>query len=73
VNAIPKTETALKKIRKRSGYRQIDFAMKTGMPVRTIQNYEAGARVPNAFNAQRLADALGVEVRDIYPPPKEAI
>lgn len=60
--------TNLKKIREAAGMTQRELAEKTGVNLRMIQFYEQGVKRINAAEALtvlRLADALGVEVRDL--------
>ena len=37
-----------------------------------LRAYERGQRIPNAFAGVRLADALGIDVRDLFAPPTQA-
>ena len=48
------------------GLSQQQLADKAGIGVRTIGNYESGARLPYAAQLYKLAKALGVSVKDIF-------
>lgn len=56
----------LKEKRAQSGLTQAELAMKAGVTVRTIQNYELGTRKPgNMVIVQRIADALGTTTEQL--------
>jgi transcriptional regulator with XRE-family HTH domain len=59
--------TQLKKIRLAKGIQQVNLAKIIALPLRTLQQYEAGKRTPNAYTAQKLATALEVPVSEIFP------
>ena len=50
--------TALKEARLKSGLKQKDVADMFGIPLRTLQNWEAGARVAPDYVTERLFKAL---------------
>ena len=58
----------LKQARENLGLSQSQLSAASGVSVRMIQHYEQGVRDINkaqAINVVRLADALGVDVKDI--------
>ena len=59
--------TEFKDKRLAAGIKQTDLSSMTGIPVRTIKNYETGKTTPNTYRAQILADSLGVNVKAIFP------
>lgn len=71
VNAIIKrktTSTRLQSMRKKVGYSQRELAEKSGVNLRTLQQYELGAKDINKASIQNvtaLANALGCEIEDI--------
>ena len=60
-------KTALKERREKSGLTQVEVANKAKTTVRSYQYYESGERVPNAYTAQLIAEALNCELREIFP------
>lgn len=48
----------IKRTRTARGWRQLDLAIKTGIPVSTISAYEVGIRAPVPANLVRIAAAL---------------
>ena len=63
--------TALKKTRQEKAVTQEALAKKVKISVMTYYRYESGERLPDVHTAQRLADALGVDVKDLFPLPIE--
>ena len=60
--------TNLKKYRERAGITQAELAKRTGVNLRTLQDYEQGRKPINqaaAITVYRIATALGVVVEDI--------
>ena len=60
--------TNLKRIREKTGLSQSGLAEKSGVSVRMIQYYEQGAKDINkaaVVTVVKLANALGVDVRDL--------
>jgi putative transcriptional regulator len=55
--------TRLQQLREKAGLSQSDLATKTGVPKRSIQNWEQGHRHPRWPAMLGLARALGVEVQ----------
>lgn len=51
--------------RKEAGLKIYELAEKTGLNYNTISQYENGKHRPLAENLQKIADALGCEVKDI--------
>ncbi len=75
VNAIiarKTTSTRLQVMRKKVGYSQRELAEKSGVNLRTLQQYELGAKDINKASVQSvtaLAVALGCEIEDIIEYP----
>jgi transcriptional regulator with XRE-family HTH domain len=74
--------TMLKTLREKSGLSQSELAKKAGLPLRSIQNWEQGHRMPRVQALPRLAKVLGVPLEQlitsvvqdrleaVQPPPK---
>jgi DNA-binding transcriptional regulator YiaG len=63
-----KTETNLKRIRTKLGFSQLQLANETGIPIRTIQQYEQGQKNINKAQAEyiiKLAKALYCEPSEL--------
>jgi transcriptional regulator with XRE-family HTH domain len=56
----------LKEIRERMGLTQNELALKTGLHLTTIGNYEIDRREPKATQLKLLADILGVKMEDFF-------
>lgn len=52
----------LKELRKKSGKTQKEVFEETGIPIRSIQNWESGKRQINLESAKQLADYFGVSI-----------
>ena len=52
----------LKELRKNSGKTQKEIFEETGIPIRSIQNWENGKRQINLESAKQLADYFGVSI-----------
>jgi transcriptional regulator with XRE-family HTH domain len=59
--------TILKQIRTQQGLTQVEVAKKANIAIRSYQNYEIGERVPNAYTAQLIAQALQTTVEKLFP------
>ena len=57
----------LKQIRQNKGLTQVQVAKKANIGARSYQSYEAGERVPNAYTAQLIAQALQTTVEELFP------
>lgn len=67
-----KIETILKQTRQNAGLTQVQISKKTGIPIRSYQNYESSKRIPDVYTAQRIANALNIDnVNKIFPLPEE--
>jgi transcriptional regulator with XRE-family HTH domain len=55
----------LKEARERAGLSQTDLSKRTGLPVRSIQNWEQGHRCPRVQVVLVLAKAVGVPVEKL--------
>ena len=64
--------TKLQQIRKEQRIFQESLATKVKIPLRTYQDLEYGKTKPDIYTAQRLAIALGVEIQELFPLPREA-
>lgn len=51
----------------RKGWRQADLARVAGLPRDSVSVYLRAKSLPDAVNAQKLADALGITVADLLP------
>lgn len=61
----------LKQLRRVYGYSQSVMAMKSGVNLRTLQQYESGAKDINKASVttlKALADTLGVKIEDLMEP-----
>jgi transcriptional regulator with XRE-family HTH domain len=52
----------IQKLREQAGLSQSELARKAGVPVRSIQNWEQGHRLPRPQALLPLAGALGVAI-----------
>jgi transcriptional regulator with XRE-family HTH domain len=52
----------IQKLREQAGLSQSELARKAGVPVRSVQNWEQGHRLPRPQALLPLAGALGVAV-----------
>ena len=57
----------LKEARLKAGLTQLQLAQRAGITERCYWNYEAGKRAPNIYAGQRIAEVLGVDVKDLFP------
>lgn len=57
----------IQKYRKEAGLTQKELAETLGVAVGTIQQYELGKRQPRLEMINRIAGALGVGIRRLYP------
>lgn len=55
----------LKIMRIKKGMTQIELAQKIGKVSNTIYSYESGISAPRTETLDKLADALGCEIKDI--------
>lgn len=55
------------KLRKQSGMTQDQLAEKVGVSTKYIQFIEAGTRKPSLKTVYKIAKALEVEVKDLFP------
>lgn len=56
----------LRSLRKNIGLSQEDVADKAGIHVTYLSGIERGFRNPTVLNLRRLANALGVSIRDLF-------
>ena len=57
----------LKQARINNNLTQEELAKKVNIGTRSYQSYEAGERVPNAYTAQLIAQALHTTVEELFP------
>jgi len=57
----------IQRLRKKAGLKQHEVAEKVGVSPKYIQYVEAAARQPSLKTLYKIADALGVKVKDIFP------
>lgn len=64
----------LKNAREKAQLTQKEIAQKSNVSERIYQAYEAGKCTPNVHTAIRIADLLGVDVKDLFSslPEKES-
>lgn len=56
----------LKELRKAKGFSQEELSKSSGIPVKTIQSWEQGARMPrDIYVIERLCNALGISIDDL--------
>ncbi len=58
----------LRRLRMNKGWRQIDLAAKIGSGQVTISSWEICQSIPDDEMLERLAEALGCTVADLYRP-----
>jgi quercetin dioxygenase-like cupin family protein/DNA-binding XRE family transcriptional regulator len=62
----------VRRLRRRLGTSLRGFAEKTGFSPSFISQLENGAVSPSLGSLEKIADALGVTLRDFFVPPREA-
>ncbi len=63
--------TILKIKRREKGLTQSEIAEKAKISILAYQRYEYGERVPNAYTAQLIAQALQTTVEELFPLSQE--
>jgi transcriptional regulator with XRE-family HTH domain len=63
----------IRRIREGKGWSQTKLAAAADMGVSGISQIETGARNPSAVTLWKIAEALGVEVGDLYPKGQEQL
>ena len=61
----------LRKFRGRREWSQMELAEKAGISMHFLSEIERGNKWPSPENLQNLADALGVEVYELFRPENE--
>jgi transcriptional regulator with XRE-family HTH domain len=56
--------------RERRGLSTRDLGERAGVQFSTVHRIEAGRMSPTVAMLEKLAKALGIDVRDFFPPPK---
>lgn len=59
-------KSRIKEIRESKGMRQNFLADKVGVKQQTLSDWEYDRTLPKITDAYKLADVLGVDVRDLY-------
>jgi transcriptional regulator with XRE-family HTH domain len=62
----------IQKLREQAGLSQSELARKAGVPVRSVQNWEQGHRLPRAQALLPLANALAVSVEKLIKAMNDA-
>jgi transcriptional regulator with XRE-family HTH domain len=55
----------LQELRKKAGLTQAELASRSGLPLRSVQNWERSHRVPRAAAILALSEALGAPVEEL--------
>jgi transcriptional regulator with XRE-family HTH domain len=63
----------IRRIREEKGWSQTKLAAAADMGVSGISQIETGARNPSAVTLWKIAEALGVQVGDLYPKGQEPL
>jgi transcriptional regulator with XRE-family HTH domain len=62
----------IQNLREQAGLSQAELARKAGVPVRSVQNWEQGHRLPRPQALLPLANALGAPVEKLIKSMSEA-
>src|SRR5918994_5041069 len=62
----------IRRRREALGLTGTQLAVKAGMAPSAVSQIETGKRSPNSTSVMKLAEALGVEVADLYPKAPQA-
>lgn len=62
----------IRRLRKEKDWTQTELAVYAGSSQPTINQIESGARNPSTRTLEKIAGALGVEVRDLFPKAEAA-
>jgi transcriptional regulator with XRE-family HTH domain len=57
----------IRRLREEKGWTGVQLAVKAGMAPSAVSQIETGKRNPNSASLVKLANALGVDVGDLYP------
>src|SRR5215207_6490472 len=60
----------IRRRREEKGLTGFQLAAKAGMAPSAVSQIETGKRTPSSASVVKLAEALGVEVGDLYPKPQ---
>lgn len=52
----------MRRARLKLGWNQRTLSQKSGVPIRSIENYEIGSNAPGLVNLLALSDALGISI-----------
>lgn len=63
----------IKKLREEKNYSRAELSRKSGVPARTIDDWENSRRKPrDIYQLKKVADALGVKIDDLIDWEKES-
>ena len=62
---------SIKKHRRKHQLSQYRLGEIVGVRQQTIHNWESGSTEPSISQAYRLAEALGCDISDLFPPPSK--
>lgn len=62
----------IRKFRKIAKMTQAELAEKAGLSRATIVNFENGKRIPHMNDIEKIATAVGCNVRDFYANPPQS-
>jgi transcriptional regulator with XRE-family HTH domain len=61
----------VRQLRKAKGWTQEELGSRAGLHWTYLGGIERGERNPSLINLAKLADALGVPIRELFPHPNE--
>ena len=61
----------LKELMKEKGVSRSDLKERVGLTETTISNINSGLHLPSIENLKKIADALDVDIREMFNPTKE--
>lgn len=59
-------KSRIKEIRESKGIKQVFLANQVGVKQQTLSDWESDRTLPKVTDAYKVADVLGVDVRDLY-------
>ncbi len=69
---VPTGERPIRDLRAKKGWSQEQLARRAKVSTGTINTAEQGKHIPTVMNQERIAKALGVERREIWPDEQVA-
>jgi len=58
----------LRSLREKAGLTVEELAEQSGIPTRTLWNWESNTKIPGIDRLPKLAESLGISVRTLMPP-----